>query len=209
MRRPTRRRRPGARGARLVGFATVVQVIPGTAAPCPDTAGRRRPVAADDPERAPPRTDRAQERVPGLAAAGRAAHRPRQHLPGHHLGQRRGRRRQKRPLPRRTAPLRRRSCGSELAIVATGRSILVIAWHLLSNPDAASATSARGSTPPASIRTPQAQPHPPARSRRLHRHPPARGLTPPPTRPPAPLTSAGSRHLPTNSPISDCSWSVE
>ena len=58
MRRPTRRRRPGARGARLVGFATVVQVIPGTAAPCPDTAGRRRPVAADDPERAPPRTDR-------------------------------------------------------------------------------------------------------------------------------------------------------
>jgi len=52
MRRPARRRRPGTRGARLVGFATVVQVIPGTAAPCPDTAGRRRPAAADDPERA-------------------------------------------------------------------------------------------------------------------------------------------------------------
>jgi hypothetical protein len=98
MRRPTRRRRPGARGARLVGFATVVQVIPGTAAPCPDTAGRRRPAAADDPERAPPRTDRTQERVPGLAAADRAADRPRQHLPGRHLGQRRGRRRQTDPF---------------------------------------------------------------------------------------------------------------
>jgi hypothetical protein len=55
MRRPARRRRPGTRGARLVGFATVVQVIPGTVAPCPDTAGRRRPAAADGPERAPPR----------------------------------------------------------------------------------------------------------------------------------------------------------
>ena len=49
--------------------------------------------------------------------------------------------------------------GSELAIVATGRSILVIAWHLLSNPVAASATSARGSTPSASTRTPASATH--------------------------------------------------
>jgi hypothetical protein len=203
MRRPTRRRRPGTRGARLVGFATVVQVIPGTAAPCPDTAGRRRPAAADDPERAPPRTDRAQEPVPGLAAADRAAHRPRQHLPGRHLGQRRGRRRQNRPLPRRTAPPRRRRCGSELAIVATGRSILVIAWHLLSNPrrrfrDLGPGFYAARIDPNAACATTSASPKPSA--------------TPSPSSPlsdptahstPAPLTSAGSRHLPTNSPISD------
>jgi hypothetical protein len=182
MRRPTRRRRPGTRGARRVGFATVVQVIPGTAAPCPDTAGRRRPAAADDPERAPPRNR------PRRIRCRAWRQRTEQHT-GHGntylavIWATPPSAPPNRPLPRRTAPLRRRRGGSELAIVATGRSILVIAWHVLSSPDATSATSAQGSTPPASTRTPHAQPHPPARSPRLHRHPPARCLTPPPTRP--------------------------
>jgi hypothetical protein len=205
-RRPTRRGRPGARGARLVGLATVVRVIPGTAAPCPDTAGRRRQAAADDPERAPPRNRPRRNR--------RRAWRQRteQHT-GHGntylaviLGNAAA---AKQPLPRRTAPLRRRRGGSELAIVATGRFILVIAWHVLSSPDATSATSAQGSTPPASTRTPQAQPHLPGRSPRLHRHPPARCLTPPPTRPglrrPPPEAAAATQL--TDFRISG--WSVE
>ena len=40
--------------------------------------------------------------------------------------------------------------GSKRAIVALGRSILVIAWHLLSTPTGTSATSAPAATPPAS-----------------------------------------------------------
>jgi hypothetical protein len=193
MRRPTRRRLPGTRGARLVGFATVVQVIPGTAAPCPDTAGRRRPAAADDPERAPPRTDRAQEPVPGMAAADRAAHRPRQHLPGRHLGQCRGR-------PKQTLPRRNGTAASPPLQL---RTRLVIAWHLLSNPrrrfrDLCPGFYAARIDPNAACAATSASPKPSA--------------TPSPSSPlsdptahstPAPLTSAGSRHLPTNSPISD------
>lgn len=61
---------------------------------------------------------------------------------------------------------RRIACrrGSKRVIVTIGRSILVIAWHLLSNPNARFATSALATTPPARPRTPQARPHPPARS---------------------------------------------
>jgi hypothetical protein len=183
MRRPTRRRRPGTRGARRVGFATVVQVIPGTAAPCPDTAGRRRPAAADDPERAPPRTDRRQEPVPGLAATDRAADRPRQHLPGRHLGQRRGRRRQTDPFLGERHRCAAAAAAPNSPSSPPGAPSSSSPGTCCPTPDAASATSAQGSTPPSSTRTPHAQPHPPARSPRLHRHPPARCLTPPPTRP--------------------------
>ena len=78
--------------------------------------------------------------------------------------------------------------GSKRAIVAVGRSILVIAWHLLSDPDARFYDLGPGYYAAAHRpRTPQAQPHPPARSPRLHRHPPARRLTRRP-RNPAPLT---------------------
>jgi len=45
--------------------------------------------------------------------------------------------------------------GKKKAIVAVGRSILVIIWHLLSDPDARFTTSARTSTTPASARNPR------------------------------------------------------
>jgi hypothetical protein len=184
MRRPIRRRRPGTRGARLVGFATVVQVIPGTAAPCPDTAGRRRPAAADDQSERLRVTDRAQERVPDLAAADRAAHRPRQHLPGRHLGQRRGQRRQDRPLPQRTAPLHRppprlRTRHRRHRALHPGHRLAPAVQPIRRLRDLGPGFYAVRIDPNARKRNP----HPPARSPRLHRHPPARRLTPSPTRP--------------------------
>ena len=93
--------------------------------------------------------------------------------------------------------------GSELAIVATGRSTLVIAWHLLSNPrrrfrDLGPGFYAASIDPNAASATTSASPKPSA----------TQSPSSPPSDPtahstPAPLTSAGSRHLPTNSPISD------
>jgi transposase len=68
--------------------------------------------------------------------------------------------------------------GSKRAIVAVGRSILVIAWHLLSDPEARFHDLGPGFLRhPHRPRTPQARPHPPARSPRLQSHPPASPLT--------------------------------
>ena len=68
--------------------------------------------------------------------------------------------------------------GAKKAIVAVGRSILVIIWHLLSDPDARyHRPRLRLLRHPHRPRAPQAQPHPPARSPRLHRHPRTRRLT--------------------------------
>ena len=68
--------------------------------------------------------------------------------------------------------------GAKKAIVAAGRSILVIIWHLLSDPDAH--YTDLGSDfydQPHQPRAPQARPHPPARSPRLQSHPRTRRLT--------------------------------
>ena len=68
--------------------------------------------------------------------------------------------------------------GSKKAVVATGRSILVIIWHLLADPAAHyRRPGQRLLRHPHQPRTPQAQPHPPTRSPRLHRHPRTRSLT--------------------------------
>ena len=177
-------------------------MTPGTAAPCPDTAGRRRPAAAGDSERAPLRnptairnrcwawrqrteqhTGRGNAYLAAIfsSAVGGAA------KTGTFLGERH----------RRVA--RRRS--SKRAIVASGRSILANAWHLLSNPDArfrdlGPGFYAAASTPNAANATTSASSKPTA--------------TPSPSSPPpdptahstpAPLTFAGSCRLPTNSPM--------
>ena len=68
--------------------------------------------------------------------------------------------------------------GAKKAIVAVGRSILVIIWHLLSDPDAR--YTDLGSDfydQPDQPRAPQARPRPPARSPRLQSHPRTRRLT--------------------------------
>jgi transposase len=68
--------------------------------------------------------------------------------------------------------------GKKRAIVAVGRSILVIAWHLLSDPTARFHDLGAGLLRhPHRSRTRQAQPHPPARSPRLQGHPRTRRLT--------------------------------
>ena len=90
--------------------------------------------------------------------------------------------------------------GSKRAIVAVGRSILVIAWHLLSDPDARFPTWDPGSTPPASTPNaasattsasskPSATQSPSSPPPDLHNHVPA------------PLRSAGRCRAPANSPI--------
>ena len=61
--------------------------------------------------------------------------------------------------------------GKLKALVAIARSILVIIWHLLADPDARYRDLGPITTPAGSIRPQDAQPHPPARSPRLHRHP--------------------------------------
>ena len=68
--------------------------------------------------------------------------------------------------------------GRKKAEVAIGRSILVIIWHLLSDPQAR--YTDLGSdfyATPHQPRTPQAQPRPPARSPRLQSHPRTSSLT--------------------------------
>src|SRR5690242_17962422 len=64
-----------------------------------------------------------------------------------------GRRREGRHLPRGALRRIARRRGKRRAIVAVGRSILVIVWHLLADPDTASMTWAPASTTPASART--------------------------------------------------------
>ena len=72
--------------------------------------------------------------------------------------------------------------GGARATVAVGRSILVIIWHLLSEPDARyrdlGPDYIRRRTDP---QPPHPQPRPPTRSPRLHRHPHTRRLTSAPT----------------------------
>ena len=62
--------------------------------------------------------------------------------------------------------------GKKRAIVAVGRSILVIIWHLLPNRDARfTDLGADHFTRHVNSGDQEAQPHPPTRSPRLHRHP--------------------------------------
>jgi len=95
--------------------------------------------------------------------------------------------------------------GTKRAIVAVGRSILVIVWHLLSDPTPASTTWAPGSTTPAS--TPNTKSATTSASSK-------RSATPSPSNPPpdrhpstfpdpAPLRCAGCCRLPTNRGFSD------
>ena len=92
--------------------------------------------------------------------------------------------------------------GNKKAIVAVGRSILVIVWHLLSDPDARFHDLGPDFyDQPHQPRTPQAQPHPPARSPRLQGHPRTRRLTSSQHPSPAPLRSAGRCRAPTHAPI--------
>ena len=66
--------------------------------------------------------------------------------------------------------------GKKRAIVAVGRSILVIVWHLLSDEQAVF-NDRRSLHPPRRLRDQETQPHPPTRSPRLQRHPQPRRLT--------------------------------
>ena len=74
--------------------------------------------------------------------------------------------------------------GRKKAVVAIGRSLLVIIWHLLADP--AARYTDLGSDflrHPHQPRTPQTKPHPPARSPRLQSHPRTRSLTARPIKP--------------------------
>jgi hypothetical protein len=68
--------------------------------------------------------------------------------------------------------------GAKKAIVAVGRSILVIVWHLLSDPNARFHDLGPGLLRhPQQRRSGQAQPRPPAPSTRRQSHPRTRRLT--------------------------------
>src|SRR5512132_830422 len=67
--------------------------------------------------------------------------------------------------------------GKQRAIVAVGRSILVIVWHLLSDQRPLPRPRRWLLRHPGRSRTRQAQPRPPARGPRLQGHPPTRRLT--------------------------------
>ena len=72
--------------------------------------------------------------------------------------------------------------GKKKAIVAVGRSILVIIWHLLADPDTRLPRPRRRPLRPPRQHPRQAtQPHPPTRSARLQSHPRTRSLTAPPS----------------------------
>jgi hypothetical protein len=82
-------------------------------------------------------------------------------------------------LGERYRPIARRR-GKKRAIVAVGRSILVIVWHLLSDPEARFHDLGAGLLRHRyRSRTRQAQPHPPAGSPRLQGHHRTRRLTRP------------------------------
>jgi transposase len=79
--------------------------------------------------------------------------------------------------------------GIKKAVVAIGRSIPVIIWHLLADPDAPLHRPRQElQRHPHQPRTPQEQPHPPARSPRLQGHPRTRRLILCGPTSPAPLT---------------------
>ena len=109
---------------------------------------------------------------------GQRGHRARQPLPG--PGARRGRRRAGKTdtfLGERYRRIARRR-GKKKAIVAVGRSILVIVWHLLADPE----TRFHDLGPDfydtrVNTNHQEAQPHPPTRGPRLQRHPRTRRLT--------------------------------
>ena len=90
--------------------------------------------------------------------------------------------------------------GTKRAIVAVGRSILVIVWHLLSDPTHGSRTWAPGSTTPASTPNARSATTSASSKRSATRSP----SNPPPDRhpstfpDPAPLRCAGCCRLPTN-----------
>jgi transposase len=66
---------------------------------------------------------------------GQRLHRTRQPLPRPHPRRGRSRHRPDRHLPRRALPTHTRRRGQNKAMVALGRSTLVIIWHLLADPD--------------------------------------------------------------------------
>ena len=128
--------------------------------------------------------------------------RARQPLPSPRPGRGRRRTGPDRHLPRRALPADRPPPRQEKSIVAIGRSILVIIWHLLSDPEAryndlGSDYYDNRINPDAK----QTQPHPPTRSTRLQSHPRTRRLTKQLHPSPAPLRSAGHCRTPSNSPI--------
>src|SRR4051794_8520871 len=92
---------------------------------------------------------------------GQRRHRNRQPLPGPGGGRGRGRRagRTETILGERYRRIARRR-GKEGAIVAVGRSILVIVWALRSGTEAQSSTSARAATPTASTPNAESPPRP-------------------------------------------------
>jgi transposase len=73
--------------------------------------------------------------------------------------------------------------GTKRAIVAVGRSILVIVWHLLADPSPLSRPRCRLLRHPRQRRARQAQPHPPAGGPGLQGHPGTGRLTPTPIHP--------------------------
>jgi hypothetical protein len=96
--------------------------------------------------------------------------------------------------------------GTKKAIVAVGRSILIIVWHLLADPTARFHDLGAGLLRhPDQPRPRQAQPRPPAGGPRLQGHPGTGRLTGhPSTRPdPAPPRYAGCCRLPTHRGFSD------
>src|SRR5664280_1682044 len=91
--------------------------------------------------------------------------------------------------------------GKQKAIVAVGCSILVIVWHLLSNPRPTSSTST-----PTSTTSTAALNGPSATTSATSRHSATRSPCNPPPEPrprsfPAPLRSAGSCRLPCHEPL--------
>ena len=94
-----------------------------------DPVPHRRAPGAPGPGSRPGIKQSAGKHGPGPTGKGNPylGPRPRRGRPG---------RRQDRHLPRRTLPAHPRRRGKKKAIVAIGRSILVIIWHLLADPDA-------------------------------------------------------------------------
>lgn len=87
--------------------------------------------------------------------------------------------------------------GKKKTMVAVGRSLLVIIWHLLSDPRGTIQRSRRRPLRPPRLHNRQeTQPRPRTRSPRLPRHPRTRRLTVHPNPFPAPFRSAGNYRLP-------------
>jgi hypothetical protein len=138
------------------------------------------------------------------AEARQGVHRARQSLPGPRPGRGCGCRRQDRYLPGERYRRIARRRGTKRAIVAVGRSILVLVWHLLADPTARFCDLGLASTTP--VATPSAaSATTSASSRRSATRSPSNpppDRHPPPARPhrhhPAPLRCAGGCRLPTH-----------